>query len=428
MIGRGLMLTSILDEFLLKKQNDWLLKKNNGKMPEGDKLLTLKAEAEARYSLKTWFPDTIKQSRFSSTHPSTFSHPDAKTTPISFNGVYKNDGYFRTGNVKSSVDFDVFGNAATDNKVYDLTQFLRIEYFNGLNVLNLFELGHEDAKGFCELFKLDIEEVKDTFSKCSNKPSRLRSSKLVKQVYFPVTDGYHQLSILSSSVNITTLKHKIDSIRFSKSASEARESRRNGQLHESGYDDILELTVTGYGGTQPQNVSVLNSQNAGRAYLLKSAPPTIEKRAVRLPTSDFFSQSLRSWLFKEPMLELHKFMALDINNMKIRAAISNTIVYIAKMVVKEASTLRDAETGWSAREHYHGLDEFQRIWLDDAHISTRLEQSDWIKPLSRQFARWFLATYEKVLSSDAFTLGDQELFHVESFIIETLEADEELLK
>lgn len=422
------MLTSILDEFLLKKQNDWLLKKNNGKMPDGDKLLTLKAEAEARYSLKTWFPDTIKQSRFSSTHPSTFSHPDAKTTPISFNGVYKNDGYFRTGNVKSSVDFDVFGNAATDNKVYDLNQFLRIECFNGLNVLNLFEVGHEDAIGFCDLFKLDIEEVKDTFSKCSNRPSRLKSSKLVKQVYFPVTDGYHQLSILSSSVNITTLKHKIDAIRFSEQASQARDCRKNGLAHETGYNDILDLTVTGYGGTQPQNVSVLNSQNAGRAYLLMSVPPTIEKRAVRLPTSDFFSQSLRSWLFKEPMHELHKFMALDINNMKIRAAISNTIIYIAKMVLKEVSTLRVTEAGWSTKEHYQGLEDNQRIWLDDAYATVRLEQSEWIKPLSRQFARWFLDTYEKVLSADVFTLGDQELFHVEIFIIETLDADKELLK
>lgn len=422
------MLTSILDEFLLKKQNDWLLKKNNGKMPDGDKLLTLKAEAEARYSLKAWFPDTIRHSRLPSTHPSTFSHPDAKTTPISFDGDYLNDGYFRSGNVKSAVDFDVFGNAATDNKVYDLNQFLKIEHSSDLNVLNLFELGHEDAKKICELFKLDFEEVKDTFSRFSTRPSRLKSSKLVKQVYFPVNDGYHQLSILTSSVNITTLKHKIDAIRFSEQASEARDCRRNGLTHAAGYDDVLDLTVTGYGGTQPQNVSVLNSQNAGRAYLLMSAPPTIEKRAVRLPTNDFFSQSLRSWLFKEPMQELHKLMGLDINNMKIRAAISNTIIYTAKMVLKEASTLRDAEAGWSAREHYQGLEEYQRVWLDDAYVTVRLEQSEWIKPLSRQFARWFLDTYEKVLSSDAFTLGDQELFHVESFIMETLEADEELLK
>jgi hypothetical protein len=114
--------------------------------------------------------------------------------------------------------------------------------------------------------------------------------------------------------------------------------------------------------------------------------------------------------------------------MKIRAAISNTIIYTAKMVLKEASTLRDAETGWSAKEHYQGLEEYQRIWLDDAYIAPRLEQTEWTKLLSRKFARWFLDAYEKVLSTDAITLGDQELFHVENFIIETLEADEELLK
>lgn len=415
----------VIHQFFADRKAAWLNAKGKSDATEEERA-DLEQQASERFALASWLPDAAKRAGQLSivSHPSKFSHPSAKTTSIIAKAKPKTDGYLRTGNLEYALD--VFGNAAA----MDVYKFLSLPMSDNRPVLEHLEEDTLEAKALFNISSVSYDELKEGFLSIKQSESnKAYSDRLVKQVYFPVAQNqYHLLSLLTPSGIITKLKSTVDTMRFSKTASEARESRRNGQLHETGFDDILNLTVTGYGGTQPQNVSVLNSQNAGRAYLLMSAPPTIEKRAVRLPTSDFFSQSLRSWLFKEPMLELHKFMALDINNIKIRAAISNTIVYIAKMVVKEASTLRDAETGWSTREHYHGLDEFQRIWLDDAYAAVRLEQTDWVKPLSRQFARWFLATYEKVLSADTFTLGDQELFHVESFIIETLEADEELLK
>ena len=100
----------------------------------------------------------------------------------------------------------------------------------------------------------------------------------MKQVYFPVGEAqYHLLSILTPSGLITRLKQSVDAMRFSEETKQAKESRKKNEHHEVGYSDIFDLTVTGYGGTQPQNVSVLNSQNAGRAYLLPSCPPVLEK-------------------------------------------------------------------------------------------------------------------------------------------------------
>ena len=414
-----------IHQFFADRKAAWLKAKGKSDATEEEKA-DLEQQASERFALASWLPDAAKRAGQLSivSHPSKFSHPSAKTTAIIAKAKPKKDGYLRTGNLEYALD--VFGNAAA----MDVYKFLSLTMADNRSVLDHLESDTAEAKALFNIPSASYDDLKEGFlSVKQSEGNKTYSDRLVKQVYFPVADNqYHLLSLLTPSGVMTKLKMTVDAMRFSESASEARESRRNGQLHESGFDDILDLTVTGYGGTQPQNVSVLNSQNAGRAYLLKSAPPTIEKRAVRLPTSDFFSQSLRSWLFKEPMHELHKFMALDINNMKIRAAISNTIIYMLRMVVQEASVLRNTEVGWSTKEHYQNLEVNQRIWLDDVHVSTRLEQSDWIKPLSRQFARWFLATYEKVLSADAFTLGDQELFHVESFIIETLEADEELLK
>jgi len=414
-----------IHQFFADRKAAWLKAKGKPDATDEEKA-DLEQQASERFALASWLPDAAKRAGQLSivSHPSKFSHPSAKTTAIIAKAKPKADGYLRTGNLEYALD--VFGNAAA----MDVYKFLSLLMADSRPVLEHLEDDTPEAKDLFSISSASYGELKEGFlSVKQSEGNKTYSDRLVKQVYFPLADNqYHLLSLLTPSGVVTKLKTTVDAIRFSEQASQARDCRRNGLAHEAGYDDVLNLTVTGYGGTQPQNVSVLNSQNAGRAYLLMSAPPTIEKRAVRLPSNDFFSQSLRGWLFKEPMHELHKFIALDINNMKIRAAISNTIIYMTKMVLKEASTLRDAEIGWSSREHYQGLEDYQRIWLDDAYVTLRLEQSEWIKPLSRKFARWFLDTYEKVLSTDAITFGDQELFHVESFIMETLEADEELLK
>lgn len=414
-----------IHQFFADRKAAWLKAKGKSDATDEEKA-DLEQQASERFALASWLPDASKRAGQLSivSHPSKFSHPSAKTTAIIAKAKSKADGYLRTGNLEYALD--VFGNAAA----MDVYKFLSLPMADGRPVLEHLEADTLEAKALFSIPSANYDELKEGFlSVKQSESNKVYSDRLVKQVYFPVAQNqYHLLSLLTPSGIITKLKSTVDTMRFSEQASEARESRRNGQVHDTGYDDILDLTVTGYGGTQPQNVSVLNSQNAGRAYLLMSTPPTIEKRAVRLPTSDFFSQSLRNWIFKESMHDLHNFMKLDINNMKIRAAISNTIIYMVRMVAQEASVLRKTEAGWSSKAHYQTLEENQRIWLDDAYAAVRIEQTDWVKPLSRQFARWFLSTYEKLLSADAFTLGDQELFHVESFIIETLEDEEELLK
>jgi len=61
------------------------------------------------------------------------------------------------------------------------------------------------------------ESLKGNFLKMTEPDDQhetITSSKL-KQVYFPVNDTYHQLSILSNSGMIYELKKRIDNIRFS---------------------------------------------------------------------------------------------------------------------------------------------------------------------------------------------------------------------
>ena len=100
-----------------------------------------------------------------------------------------------------------------------------------------------------------------------------RTDYLVKQVYFPTSDGYHLLSVLTPSGLVFELKKRIQELRFSDKNKEARVAKRNQEFHAEGFDEILDLTVFGYGGSKPQTVSVLNSKNRGESYLLPCKPP-----------------------------------------------------------------------------------------------------------------------------------------------------------
>lgn len=414
-----------IHQFFADRKAAWLKAKAKSDGTDEEKA-DLEQQASERFSLASWLPDAAKRAGQLSivSHPSKFSHPSAKTTAIIAKAKPKADGYLRTGNMDYALD--VFGNAAA----MDVYKFLSLPMTDGKMVLEHLEEDSPQVKALLSIPTANYDSLKEGFlSVKQSDDNKSFTDKLVKQVYFPVADNqYHLLSLLTPSGVITKLKSTIDAMRFSELASDARDCRRNSLAHATGYDDVLNLTVTGYGGTQPQNVSVLNSQNAGRAYLLMSAPPVIEKRETRFPNKNFFNQSLRSWLFKEPMHELHKLMKLDINNVKIRTAIYNLIIYIVKMVVQEAAALRNAEMGWSTREHYQGLDECQRIWLDDAYLVERLAQTGWIEDLARQFSRWFLDTYESALKAEAIPLSDHELLHAEGLIIDILNQVEELLK
>ena len=281
-------MTESIHTFLNERKELWL--KDRVKKAENDvERAELQQQADDRFSLKEWLPDAAKRvSQLSMvSHPSKFSHPSAKTSSVIAQVKSAQDGYLRSGNVHYPLD--VFGNAAA----MDVYKFLSLNLAEDYTVLTGFEHDHEDLKSLIEKSSLNFTSLKQAFLVIKNDDTSSKTDHLVKQVYFPIADTeYHLLSILTPSGLIARLKLAIDQLRFSEATKEAKEKRKKNEHDAIGYADIFDLTVTAYGGTQPQNVSVLNSQNAGRAYLLSSCPPILEKRTVRLPSIDFFAQCL----------------------------------------------------------------------------------------------------------------------------------------
>ena len=75
------MIEQVFSHFLHKQKSAWLERKSKGKEPTSD----LVSESEIRYEKNTWLAKAVKQARYAiTTHASTFTHPDAKTSCFLF--------------------------------------------------------------------------------------------------------------------------------------------------------------------------------------------------------------------------------------------------------------------------------------------------------------------------------------------------------
>lgn len=415
-------MSSAIHDYLNERKEKWLEGKIKGEVNE-QKKYALSEEAEHKYSLKVWLPDAAKRAKqlSMSTHPCKFSHPDAKTSVIIACAMKSNDGYVRTGNI--SCDIDVFGNAAA----MDVYKFLCLKLDDGRSVLDHLEENSSDIQKIIETEMLDYEKIKESLLLVKQNDLSQITDGLVKQIYFPVNQGYHLLSVLAASGILDKLKKQINDMRFSESAKKSRECHKK-KCYSEGYDDLYGLTVTAYGGTKPQNISVLNSKNGGKFYLLPSVPPIIKKRNMRLPVQDFFKNTLKISMFKESFHSLHYLMKTDYKNSNITYSINNILKYIIDRVLACACQVRAFEKKWSDAKHYQALPIEQRIWLDDAYIETRERDKEWVQSISESFTRWIVQSYEKTLKKERILLGSAETQVIFQMVKENIMLNKEFFK
>ncbi len=374
--------------------------------------------AEATFILENWLPDAANRAKQLSmvTHPGKFSHPGAKTSSIIASCERHSDGFIRTGNVET--ELDVFGNAAA----LDVYKFLSLVMKNGKTVLiNLQDKTEEIQQQFKFSTAPFAELHSGLLSIKKDSSSGLHTSGKIKQVYFPVGDDYHLLSILTPSGIMFKLKERINKIRFSDQAKQAREAMRKNEPDSQGFSEIYDLSVIGFGGTKPQNISVLNSQNFGQSYLLQSLPPVLQKRTVHPPKKSFFSNTLNPWKYKESFHALHKLIYTDYNNVDIREGRDRIIQFIISQVIERMWLIRQLEQGWSENDTFANLPEYQKLWLDSLYTCEREDNDDWLDKITDDLARWFLGSYKKVIGTKANKIGAEQLPHIKRIINDNVE-------
>lgn len=388
-----------IQSFLEKRKEDWLRTRLKPNQSEEEQQ-ALREEADTKFSLAVWLPDAAKRAGWLSltTHPSKFSHPSAKTSMIMADAPYDPDGFLRSGNVV--VETDVLGNAAA----LDVYKFLSLELSDGQTVLEHVKQGTPLIREIFHIPTASFTDLQTGFLSIYKQDEQPITHERVKQVYFPVEDRYHLLSILTPSGIVYEMHDRIQQQRFSDATKEAREAQRKQEHHEKGHDELYGLAMIGYGGTKPQNISVLNSQHGGKAYLLPSIPPKLERREIPYPRKDFFAETLWLKQFQQPFMSLHEIFRSPRNNKDIR---DNRDVQLVEHIwdkvihrsleIREQQLMRPQDVGWSRSDYYQHLPRAQKIWLDNHYHTQRDEQDTWRQAILQRFLGWLFEGYVKTL-------------------------------
>jgi len=420
-----------ISKFFDERKEAWIKKNLKPSMQE-DEILELHEKCAIEFSREVWLPNASKRAKqiSISTHPCTFSHPSARknkngyVSSIIADREHRDDGFLRTGNIK--VKRDALGNAAA----LDVHKFLTLIMPDGKQLIEHIQEETPLAISLLTINNKSYNELRDEFLAMVSTSNEIITSSKIKQVYFPIGNGdYHQLSILSNSGIIFELRKRIDKIRFGETQEEKeelkklREKRRSGEFSENKFREIFELTTIGYGGTKPQNISVLNNQNGGKAQLLYSMPPTLNRRDIHFPKVDFFKNSITIWEFKDIFFALHHIYKTDYNNKNIREGREYRYAEIMDKIIDKMWAIRDISIEQyyekSSKLKYH-----QKVWLCHEYKEERERDDEWLDKLIKEIARWIIDIgYKKVVGKNEYIkFGKGEYTHILSVIEKYKEA------
>ena len=332
------------------------------------------------------------------THAPKFMHPDAKGTSVY---LYKpkedaGEGWVSTAGLGGERVDDVVGNAAA----LDVYKLLKLEH-KGETVL-------QRAERCCDELAAAMSDDKEKASAWMKDLVRTMSSgedveshRLAKQIYFPLTDGeYHLLAPLFPSSLVHALHVRLQDAQFSDEAKAARKARKDGKYCDHGYQDYPNLAVQAFGGTKPQNVSLLNSVRRGEAWLLPSFPPAWRTDPARAPLG--VDTVFRRWFggrrrVRELTKSLAEFLAsTDYNNVSIRRTRAAMVDAVVDEFVQFTAELHELQPGWSA-DAACKLNSEEALWLDpgrapdDSVFASGLQSSEWQQKVAARFANWLNA-------------------------------------
>lgn len=433
------MIDPAIIRFFEEQKNSWL--DEHAKKLEGNALEQKKIECDSIFDIATWLASNSPKaaSRATTTHPSKFSHPDTGVgkknlkegtfvSPIIFEGKSFPDGFVRAGNV-SGCAFDSVGDAGA----LKIESFLNVELdCDGKKLIHHLRDGTQSADDFIAYAKLDGEWLKGQLLAGLNKTSEefLHTNSRIKQIYFPMHDSYHLLSILTNSGIVFRLKNKLDKMRFSDEVKSLREAKKNEQFSEHNYSEIYDITTIGYGGTKPQNISVMNNQNGGKALLLSSVPPHLSDIKARFPKSNFFLECLDYRQFKDYFSRLHKVMKTELGGVISR----QNLLTARDKCIKEL-TLRIMDAVYVVREisgeqysEASSLPKSQAIWLCANKASEREDSDAWLEEIIHQCTRWLNNAYGKSLGDNKMMLGNEEFSEIYQLIEQWTKENKEFLR
>lgn len=378
------------------------------------------ATIEAAFNPNIWITDAAKRAKQISlaTHAAKFTHSDAKASSVLVSEYNtENDAYLVTASLPNKV-IDAVGNAAA----LDVAKLLKIT-INDESLITQLQHNHVEALVIFSQDQAQLEAWQSGF-KLALGELDVSAHTLTKQLYFPIGDNpagqaeeqvdqYHLLCPLFSSSMAHEMYRQVTATRFGDSK-DIRDARRKGHFHTELDQSFPATAVQSFGGSKPQNISQLNSERYGQAFLLNCAPPKYQAQIKPpLTSTSFFNRQL-TYKTARLLREFKAFLeGLTEQESNFNTRYQRDYHYVRPIidtVLNHAAMIQSLSdhAGWANNEKCvlkaeHGL------WLDinnlNSKFQTEREKGEWLLVVMQDFARWL--TYQ-LKSKDGYVLGDVE--------------------
>ena len=310
------------------------------------------------------------------------------------------DNVLSTASIKKELDIDI---AHNNGALISVSRFLALK----LNNKMIFDLIIDEEFSFLDAFKKnskDLELWKTGFKNLIEKRT-IKTLDKVKQIYFPVENCaknsiYHLLSPLFASSLQEEIKKSIVDRRFldENKKIENQKNKENPLYYYKNSVSFPNIAVQIFGGEHPKNVSMLNANRSGKAYLFSSLPPTWES-SLKAPifNESVFETMPYNIYIKDNIDYLIEFLIrfetvdLSIKDPKRLKHLNRWVTNIIEEVIAHFGAIQNLEKNWSKldgiklkKEHQALLDPYR----DDKEFQGYFLSNVWQECVCQDFAQW----------------------------------------
>jgi CRISPR type I-F-associated protein Csy1 len=227
-----------------------------------------------------------------STHVPKFNSSESKSSGInilnnsSYLALSNTYSYLSTGKLKK-ISVDCYGNAAylvsakilflvddlSNKTLYDYFYDGKFEPF--ISICRKFHIAEPIILNLIQIFVSAVKNVSNSFNLGKN-----------KQLFFPKDNnliddnkGYYLLIPVYSSSLQQELFNLVN-FRYTENFKQIKDCYNKNEKCNEKYIQYNDLGRLVYGGTQPQNISYLNSKRAGGSFLISCKPPVYENYSL----------------------------------------------------------------------------------------------------------------------------------------------------
>jgi CRISPR-associated protein Csy1 len=328
-------------------------------------------------------------------HVLKFTHGSAEPAGLLLE-TKSNDLLLTTASLKQEFEADL---AHNNGNLITVSRFLA-QKFKGKQIIDLI-LNNDFC--FFKPFAGDESQLKKWeigFSSLVEKRD-LRTADKAKQIYFPIKNldleqkvKYHiVIPIFSSSLTnnidsiITTLKYGDKQKEVNKYKKEQYSKYRKSKSIE-----YPNLCIQNFGGDHPKNISMLNADRGGKAYLFSTQPPIwqsqlkppVNKRSI-FQANTYSSDYLRDFLLRFQRIDL------SIRDPEKKKWIDRWVIQIIDEIMIYAISIQNLPAGWSRgvdvklkSAYQYFLDPYRQ---DEQFQKTR-QEVNWQNVICKDFAIW----------------------------------------